>query len=93
MWLLSALEFTHGVIIDICINDQGHGRNKIYCINGSDKTYLKQKICIKGTEEWNKEITRMNAASMICDNNQGFKFNIFLKNASSSVLLKIGKLI
>ena len=39
VWLLSVLEFTHRVIIDICINDPGNGRSKVYGIRGSDNKY------------------------------------------------------
>ena len=50
MWLLSVLEFTHRVIIYKIINHPGHGRIKIDGINGDNKTYLKQKMCMVGTE-------------------------------------------
>ena len=53
MWLLYALEFTYRVIIYRCMNDPGRGRSKIDGINGSGKTYLKQKICMIGTEGCN----------------------------------------
>ena len=42
MWLLSVLEFTYRVIIDIFINDTNNGRIKIDGINGSDNKNLKQ---------------------------------------------------
>ena len=38
MWILYVLLFTHRGIIDICINVQGHGRIKIYGINGANNT-------------------------------------------------------
>ena len=38
MWILSVLEFTNKVQIDIFINAPSHGRSKIYGIYGSDKT-------------------------------------------------------
>ena len=50
MWLLSVLELTKRVIIDRCINAPGNGRSKRYVINGAYKTYLKQKMCMIGTE-------------------------------------------
>ena len=46
-------------------------------INVSDKMYLKQKMCMIGTEEYNYKITIMSAASMICDKNKEFKFKSF----------------
>ena len=53
--------FSHILIIDKCINDLFHGRIKIYGINGYNKTYLKQNMCIIGTEESNNESVRMNS--------------------------------
>ena len=50
------------MIIDICINSPGHGKSKIDDINGSKKTHLKQKMCMKGNEESNNGSMRMNAA-------------------------------
>ena len=51
IWILSVLAFTHRVIIDRCINTTGHGRIKIGGITGDDMTYLKQKMCMIGTEK------------------------------------------
>ena len=62
MWLLYELELTYRVMIDICINSPGHGKSKIDDINGSKKTHLKQKMCMKGNEESNNGSMRMNAA-------------------------------
>ena len=53
MWLLSVLAFTYIVIIYRCVNYTGHGRSKIDVINGYVKTYLKQNVCMIGTEEYN----------------------------------------
>ena len=69
MWILSLLEFTYRVIIYILINYPGHERRKIYGINGYEKSYLRQKICMISTEEYNDKIIRMNLASIIWDNN------------------------
>ena len=77
MWLLSVLVFTHKVIIDICINAPGHGRSKIYSINGSKKKNLKQKMCMIATEESNNESIVMNASSMIYDKNKTIKIKTF----------------
>ena len=44
MWLLPVLEFTYRVIIYRCIKDIGNVGRNIYSINGSDKTYLRQKL-------------------------------------------------
>ena len=52
-----------------------------------------KKMCIIGTEEFNNESMRINVASMICDKNKEFKFVFLLKNASSYVHMKIGKLV
>ena len=57
-------------IIDICINNPGRVRIKIDVINGSDKTYLKQKMCMIRTEESINESIIINADSMICDKNK-----------------------
>ena len=43
MWILSVLEFTYIVIIDRCTNATDNGRSKVEGVNGSDKTYFKQK--------------------------------------------------
>ena len=43
MCILYVLSFTHILIIDRLVHDPGHGRKYIYGINGSNKTYLKQK--------------------------------------------------
>ena len=64
------LLFAYRVIIYGCINTPGHGNRKTYGINGYYKTYLKQKLCMIGTEEYNNGSMRMNSASMICDNNK-----------------------
>ena len=77
MWILFVLEFTYRVIIYICIHAPGHLRSKIYDINGADKIYLKQKMCMIGTEESNNESMIINADYMICDKNQEFKFTSF----------------
>ena len=53
MWLLYILPFISIVIPDRFIKSPGHGRSKIYGINGSDKTYLKQKMLMIVTEESN----------------------------------------
>ena len=39
MWIWSVLAFKYTVIIYIWINAPGHGRRRIYSINGYDKTY------------------------------------------------------
>ena len=36
-------------------------------------------MCMIGTEESNNKSMRMNAASVICDNNKEFKFKSFAK--------------
>ena len=55
MWLLSVLVFTRRVIIYsyICMYTTYHDRRKIYGINGAKNMYLKQNICMIGTEESN----------------------------------------
>ena len=53
MWILFVLVFTYRVIIDRCINDPGNGRRKIDGINGSEKRYFRQIMCMIGTEEYN----------------------------------------
>ena len=53
MWILSVLAFTHKFIIDRCVDVPGLGRRKIDGTNGANKTYLKQKICMIGTEGCN----------------------------------------
>ena len=45
---------------------------KIDGINIYDKSYLRQKMSIMGTEEVNNEIMRMNAVSMIGDRGNFF---------------------
>ena len=59
--------FKYIVIIDIWINDPVHGINKIYGINGSVKTYPKQKMLMIGTEKSNNDSMITNVDSMICD--------------------------
>ena len=46
-----------------------------------------------GTEEYNDESMRMNADSMICDNKKSQNSKVFLKNASSCVHTKMGKVV
>ena len=58
------------MIIYRCINSPFHDGIKIDGINGYDKTYLKQKMCMMVTEESNDKSTIINASSMICDKNQ-----------------------
>ena len=48
-------------MIDKFIDSPGHDRRKIDGTNGSNKTYLKQNMCMIGTEESNNKIIRMNA--------------------------------
>ena len=43
LWILSVSEFTYRVIIDSCNNAPGNVIRKINCINGSEKSYLRQK--------------------------------------------------
>ena len=43
MWLLFVLEFLYRVTIDRCNDSTGNGGSKPYGINGSDKSYLRQK--------------------------------------------------
>ena len=62
MWLLSVLIFTHIVIIDRCIHSSGRGRINVDVIHGYDKSYLRQKMFMIGTEESNNDIMMMNAA-------------------------------
>ena len=88
MWILSVLVFTYRVIIYRYIYDPFRGRSQIDVINGYEKTYLRQKMCMIGTEESNNKSMRMNAALMICDKIKGLKFFFFLKIASSCVNFK-----
>ena len=44
MFLLSILGSTYRVIIDRFVNYPGRGRSKIGGINGSDQSYLRQKV-------------------------------------------------
>ena len=50
MWLLSVLVFTYRVTIYRCINYPGYGIRKLYGINGSENSYLGQKMFMIGTE-------------------------------------------
>ena len=77
MWILYVLVFTYRLIIDKCINAPGNGIFKIDGIDGSNKTYLKQKLCMTDTEESNDKIMIINAKSMICDRNKEIKFKSF----------------
>ena len=61
MWKWSVLAFTHIVIIYRCINAQVNGIIRIDGINGDNKKYLKQKMCMIDTVASNNERTRMNA--------------------------------
>ena len=51
MWLLSVVEFTYIMIIYIWNNTPGRRISKVDGINLYDKTYLKPKIWMIGTEE------------------------------------------
>ena len=73
------MEFTYRVIIDKYINAPCHERSKKNGSNISDKTYLKQKMCMIGTEEYNNESMRINEASMICDKSKEVKFKCFVE--------------
>ena len=68
------------MIVDRFVNYPGHGRRKIDSISGLKKTYLKQKMCMIGTEEYNNESTIMNAASIIYDKNKEFKTRSFAED-------------
>ena len=68
------------MIVDRFINYPGHERRKIDSINGPKKTYLKQKMCMIGTEESNNESTIMNADSIIYDKNKELKTRIFAED-------------
>ena len=70
MWPISILEFTYIVIIYRWINATDHGTRKMDGINGFNQKYLKQRMCMIGTEESNNKSTKMNAASMICGKNK-----------------------
>ena len=56
-----------------------YGKIKIGGITGADKTYLKQKNCMLGNEESNNLSMIMNAAPIVCDKNQEFKFKSFFE--------------
>ena len=51
MCILYVLKLTYRVMIDIWINVKGHGISKIYSINWSEKTHLKQKCFLIGTKK------------------------------------------
>ena len=79
LWILSVLAVTHGITIDRLINAPGHGRNKIDGINGADKTYIWQKMCMISTDESNNEKRRIEAFSMVTDRNinvKSFRYNL-----------------
>ena len=69
MWILSVLQITYIVIMEICINAPVSSRIKIDSIKASNKIYLNGKKMIR-TEECNNESTITNAASNICDKNK-----------------------
>ena len=73
------------LVIDMWINSPSHERMKIDGINRYDKSYLRQKMSIMGTEEVNNEIMRMNAVSMIGDRGTFF---LIPKSVSSFVIMK-----
>ena len=62
------------MIIYSWINYPGHGRSKMYGINEYEKSYLRQRKSMLGTEESNNKSDRMNAYSMIYKNNKKLKF-------------------
>ena len=80
--------YNYIVVIDRCINNSRQGIRKIYGINGSEKSYVIQKMFIMGTKEAKNESTRANEASMIYDTNKKYIFNFFLKIVSGCVILK-----
>ena len=86
------MEFTRILIIYRWSNASGHGIIKIDGINGDDNTYLKQNMCMIGTEEFNNESMKMNAVSIMCDKNKELKLKVFMNNDSSCVHIKIVKL-
>ena len=49
-------------------------------MNGSEKTYLKRKMCMIGTGKSNNEIMIMHTASMICDTIKEFKLIFSLED-------------
>ena len=51
LWILSLLSFTYIVLIYRCSDSPENGSIKIDGINESDKSYLKQKMFMIGTEE------------------------------------------
>ena len=53
------------MIIDRYIDAIGHGRSKIYGINGSEKADIKQKVFMIDTEESDNKRMRINVAFMI----------------------------
>ena len=49
-WLFCVLAFTYRVIIDRFINSPGRGGSKTYGNNLSEKSYLRQNMCMIVTE-------------------------------------------
>ena len=79
------------MITDRHINAPGHGRSTIDGIILYDKTYLKQKMRMIGTEDSKNENMRINAAYMICDKNQEFKFKRFAEECFKVCLFENSK--
>ena len=65
MYLLSKLSFMYQVVIDRCVSAPGHGRSKIDGINGADKAYLRSKMAMIGSHEYNNMDRRMDSASIV----------------------------
>ena len=59
------------------INNPVNVRSKIDGINGSNKSYLRQKMCMKVNIEANNEIMRLNATLLTGDNNKKDETQIF----------------
>jgi hypothetical protein len=67
MYLLSKLSFMYQIVIDRCVSAPGHGRSKIDGINGADKTYLRSKMTMIGSHEYNNMDRRMDSAAIVQD--------------------------
>ena len=65
LFFLCYISFKYKIIIDRMIGAPGHGKNLVDSINTSDKTYLKDKMCMIRTPEVDDCSKRIKAHSMI----------------------------
>ena len=69
---LSALARKHGIIIDRAVDAPGHGKGVVDGVQGTEKEFLRRKMCMINKNGHDSEVERMEAAQMCSQGKTSF---------------------